>query len=196
MRPVPDIVMGEGFELFQRGNRWRGLCPLHDRGGRNPSFVAWETGWKCWSCGESGDGPAFIMKLKGMNFPEAMTYLGQELRRPTAQEKVQQAKERKKKAAAEWRERELARTLGVAIRCCHKTLRDITLGNLDGHALIIQQLSILESHHQILIDGSSGDKAAVMAEWQGVRLFKRTLLFKKSFNYCAWLRSVYKPPAG
>ena len=55
-RPVFDIVKSEGFELTERGSGWRGLCPLHDRDGRNLSFVAWETGFKCYSCGESGDG--------------------------------------------------------------------------------------------------------------------------------------------
>jgi hypothetical protein len=194
MRSVPAIVMGEGFELFQRGKNWRGLCPLHDRGGRNPSFVAWESGWRCWSCGESGDGPAFIMKLKGLNYPEAMTYLGQEMRRPSTQERAQQANERKKKADTEWRERELARTIGIAIRFCHEFLSDISPETLDDHAIVLQQLPTLEYQHQILVEGSSADKAAVMADWQGVRLFQRTLLFKKGFDFRAWLSSVNKPP--
>lgn len=122
MRPVPDMVMGEGFELFQRGNRWRGLCPLHDRGGRNPSFVAWETGWKCYSCGESGDGPAFIMRLKGMTFPQALVYLGEERPRPTRQEKLKRTMERNERAAARWNESNLAWTLGKMIRLCHEAL--------------------------------------------------------------------------
>ena len=163
-RPVFDIVKSEGFELTERGNGWRGLCPLHDRDGRNPSFVAWERGFKCFSCHESGNGPAFIMKLKGMSYPQALTYLGESVHRPNRQDKAKQAKERRDRAAARWQESELARTLGIAIRRCNEALIGITPDTLDEHALILQQLSILENHHQILIDGSSADKFAVIAD--------------------------------
>jgi len=112
MRPVWDIVKAEGFELTERGNGHRGLCPLHDKDGRNPSFVAWESGFKCYSCGESGDGPAFIMKLKGFNFPQALEYLGEDRPRPTRQDKAKLTRERTERAAARWQESELAPHLG------------------------------------------------------------------------------------
>ena len=163
-RSVPDILRAEGTELRQSGNTFRGICLLHDLDGRNPSFVCGETWWKCYSCGEGGDGPAFIMKLKGFNFPLALEYLGEEVKRPTRQDKTKQAKERREKAAARWIESELARTLGIAIRRCNETLIGITPETLDNHALILQQLLILEHHHQILIHGSPADKVAVMAE--------------------------------
>jgi hypothetical protein len=194
MRSVPDIIRAEGFELIKRGNGWRGLCPLHDRDGRNPSFVAWETGFKCYSCGESGDGIAFVMKLKSMNFPEANTYLGQPLQRPTTKEKAQRAKERKERLRAEWDEREQIRTIGIAIRRCYEALSDITPENLDDHALILQALPALEYQHQILIEGTLEDKAAVVTEWQGIRLFKRTLLFRRNFDFRAWLRATLQKP--
>ena len=197
MRPVPDIIMGEGFELFQRGDSWRGLCPLHDRGGRNPSFVAWEAGWKCWSCGESGDGPDFIMRLKGMNFPEAMTYLGQELRRPTAQEKAKRTVERKERAAARWDESNLAWTLGKMIRLCHGALRDISPENLDDHALILTEIQTLTFQHDLLIYGDKADREELVRELAGLSLFnRRALLFRRDFDCAAWARSLgrYQEP--
>jgi DNA primase len=180
MLPVPDIVMAEGFLLTQRGNGWRGMCPLHDKDGRNPSFVAWETGWKCYSCGESGDGIAFIMKLHRVNFPEALRLLGIDPVKPTAQEKREQARKRKERTEAEWRERELARTLGIAIRRCHEALRDITPETIDHFALILDQLTILHYQHNVLIYGDQADRAELVRDLTGLRLFSRTLLFKKT----------------
>jgi len=190
MQPVYDIVRGEGFELIQRGNGWRGLCPIHDRDGRNPSFAAWETGWKCYSCGEGGDGPAFVMKLKGFTFPQALEYLGESRQRPTRQDKAKQAKERRERAAARWNESELARTLGVAIRLCHEALQRITPDTLDEHALILTELETLNYQHDIMIHGDKADRAELVRELAGLRLFKRTLLFKKNFDFRAWLRRV------
>jgi DNA primase len=194
MRPVYDIVKSEGFELTERGHSWRGLCPLHDRDGRNFSFVCGDTWWKCFSCGEHGDGPALIMRLKGMTFPQALAYLGEERQRPTAQEKAQRAKESKAKAAAEWREREIARTLGITIRESHKMLLGITPESFTSpeFELLLSELSIVEYQHKILIEGDQEERAAVVRDLAGLRLFKRTLLFKKNFDFRAWLRATMK----
>jgi hypothetical protein len=69
MKTTADILRTEGMDLHQHGNTLRGLCPLHDRNGRNPSFTVWENGrWRCWSCGESGDRISLVMKLHGMTY--------------------------------------------------------------------------------------------------------------------------------
>jgi hypothetical protein len=194
LKATHEIVMAEGFELTQRGNGWRGLCPLHDRDGRNPSFACGEKWFKCYSCGASGDGIAFVMKLKNFTFPQALAHLGEDRQRPTQQEQAERAKERRDRAAARWKESELARTLGIAIRRCHEALRGITPNTLDDHTLILQSLPALEYQHQTLIDGTPGDKAAVVAEWRSVRLFKRTLLFKKNFDFRGLLRATLQKP--
>src|SRR3954469_22445205 len=62
----------------RRGERGRKLwwsCPLHQD--QNPSFAVdpgnpW---WKCWGCGESGDAATLVMRLQGLSFPEAVSYL-------------------------------------------------------------------------------------------------------------------------
>jgi hypothetical protein len=188
--PVFEIVKSEGFELHKRGNGWRGLCPIHDSDGRNPSFACGDTWWKCYSCGESGDGPAFIMKLKNMTFPQALSYLGVERRRPSRQQRAQLAKERRQRIKAEWAESDLAWAIGTTIRRCHVALKCITPGNFDNHALVLQQLSTLEYQHQFFIDGTPTDKAAVLADWKGTKLLKRNLLFKENFDFRAWVRRV------
>ena len=194
MRPVFSIVQAEGFELKQRGNTWRGLCPLHDRDGRNPSFVCGEDWFYCHSCKESGDGAAFIMRLKGFNYFYALEYLGEEVRIPSRQEKAKRDAERKQRAEAQWREREVARTLGVAIRRIHEAMTRITPETLDDYAPMLAELSHLEYQHDLMIHGTPEDKAAVVAEWHGIKLFERTLLFKKNFDYRKWLRATLQKP--
>ena len=64
----------------RRGERGRTLwwrCPLGTHEDRNPSFCVdpgkgW---WRCFGCGESGDAAALVMRLRGLTFPEAITFL-------------------------------------------------------------------------------------------------------------------------
>jgi len=193
VRPVHDIVIAEGFELTHRGSSWRGLCPLHDRAGRNPSFVAWDRGWKCWSCGESGDGPAFIMRLKGMTFPQALAYLGEKRRRPTRQEKAKLTRERKKREAAEWKERDLAWTLAKLIRTAGRTMQRITPETFDDYADIIDNLVTWERWHDVFVSGSKDDRAALMAELKDFPIFERGRLFQEDFNFRSWARETTMP---
>jgi DNA primase len=53
----------------------KGLCPFHDE--RTPSFhVRPNVGrWHCFGCGEGGDVIAFVQKIDGMAFTEAVEYL-------------------------------------------------------------------------------------------------------------------------
>jgi hypothetical protein len=193
MRPVYEIATAEGAELRQCGETFRGLCLIHDRDGSIPSFQCGEDWFKCYSCGASGDGIAFVMKLKNFTFPQALAYLGENRPRPTRQDKAKQAKERRERADAKWNESELARTIGIAIRLCHEALSDITPNNLDEHALILTESETLNYQHDIMINGDPAARAELVRELVGLRLFKRTLLFKKNFDFRGWLRSVNKP---
>lgn len=194
MRTVFEIVKAEGFTLIQRGSSWRGACPIHERGeGRSHPFVAWETGFKCWSCGESGDGPAFVMKLKGMSFPQALAYLGDERRRPTRQEKAKATRERKKRLAAEWKERDLAWTLAKLIRTARTAMLKMNTENFDDYAGIIDNVTTWERLHDVFVYGSKDDRAAMMGELKDFPIFKRGRLFREDFNFKAWLRQCNRP---
>jgi DNA primase len=62
--------------LKQSGSRWKGNCPFHNE--RTPSFYFQpEKGlWHCFgACQEGGDILAFVMKLEGLSFPEALREL-------------------------------------------------------------------------------------------------------------------------
>jgi hypothetical protein len=59
----------------ERGRRLWWSCPFHPD--RNPSFCVdpgkgW---WKCFGCGESGDAAALVMRLNGVKFPAAISFL-------------------------------------------------------------------------------------------------------------------------
>lgn len=168
----------------------RGLCPIHAE--KTPSFFVFEdkARFRCFGCGEGGDVHDFLKLTRGLSFKESKAFLGMATPQLTAQERREAERRTKERAALAWRERELARTLGIAIRTCHEALRDCTPDTLDDLALVLQELPALEYHHRLLIDGSPEDKAAVVAEWNGVRLFKRELLFRRDFNYAAWLSGI------
>lgn len=74
----PDIIQTiekEGVELKQRGRYHWACCPLHSE--RTPSFAVnpEKQRFYCYGCHASGDSIEFIMKYKGLSFPDALRYL-------------------------------------------------------------------------------------------------------------------------
>jgi hypothetical protein len=64
-----------GVELTKKGKSHTGLCPFHDD--KNPSLsVDRRKGlYNCFGCGESGDVFDLVQRMKGIPFPEALTFL-------------------------------------------------------------------------------------------------------------------------
>lgn len=71
-------VIGRYVQLKVRGRKAIGLCPFH--GERTPSFsVDMERGlWYCFGCGEGGSVYNFLMRIEGLNFPQAVKKLADE----------------------------------------------------------------------------------------------------------------------
>ncbi len=73
-----DIVniISEYVTLKKSGANFKGLCPFHNE--KTPSFMVNPELqiFKCFGCGESGDVFTFLEKFEGMEFPEALKYLG------------------------------------------------------------------------------------------------------------------------
>lgn len=76
---IVDLIQ-EYLPLKQAGSvSWKGLCPFHSE--KTPSFHVSRDRqiWHCFGCAEGGDCFAFVMRMEGMDFPEAMRHLGQKV---------------------------------------------------------------------------------------------------------------------
>ena len=69
-------VIKDFIELKKSGTNWMGLSPFNDE--KSPSFMVSPVKniWKDFSSGQGGNAISFLMKARGMNFPEAIKYLG------------------------------------------------------------------------------------------------------------------------
>lgn len=73
-----DVVelLQEYIQLKPAGtNSFKALCPFHHE--KTPSFVVSKDKqiWHCFGCGEGGDIFGFLMKMEGLEFPEALRVL-------------------------------------------------------------------------------------------------------------------------
>ena len=73
-----DIVsiIGEHVRLKRVGNSWRGPCPFHKGKGDNFSVMP-SGGYRCFVCDERGSVFTFAQKQLGLDFVEAVKYIGQ-----------------------------------------------------------------------------------------------------------------------
>lgn len=61
-------------KLKRSGFRMTGLCPFHEE--RTPSFFIFpDNHYHCYGCGAHGDSISFVMRLKNLNFVDAVRYL-------------------------------------------------------------------------------------------------------------------------
>jgi DNA primase len=79
IRSRTDIValIGEYVALKQRGASYLGLCPFHSE--KTPSFHVRRDRqfFHCFGCQESGDAVTFLMRVEGLNFPQAARQLAE-----------------------------------------------------------------------------------------------------------------------
>lgn len=66
----PEVFKAfHGGEMQRRGRFSVSLCPFHKE--NSPSFTIYDTGFKCYGCGEAGDSVAFVAKLLNLQPLEA-----------------------------------------------------------------------------------------------------------------------------
>lgn len=71
-----EEVVGDFVNLKKRGAHYVSLCPFHNE--KTPSFVV-SPGkgiYKCFGCGKAGNAVTFLQDHEGMNYPEALRFLG------------------------------------------------------------------------------------------------------------------------
>lgn len=73
---IVPVVEQEGITLKQRGRCLWACCPFHEE--KTASFIVNSIlqRYKCFGCGAQGDVIDFVMRLKGISFPDALQYLG------------------------------------------------------------------------------------------------------------------------
>ncbi|MFU8840148.1 MAG: DNA primase [Nitriliruptoraceae bacterium] len=100
LRAQADIVavVGEYTTLKRAGRSFKGLCPFHTE--RTPSFTVTPDGnfYNCFGCGVSGDIYDFLMRIEGLEFPEAVESLA---RRSGFQLRYEQMSARERRAVGE-----------------------------------------------------------------------------------------------
>lgn len=71
---ILDLI-GQYVHLKKTGRNYFGLCPFHSE--KSPSFAVHPEKrlFHCYGCGESGNVFTFLMKLEGLEFPEAVRLL-------------------------------------------------------------------------------------------------------------------------
>jgi DNA primase len=73
--PMPSLA-GRRVRLSKSGRNWKGLCPFHNE--KTPSFYVYEDSFHCFGCGAHGDAFAWLMRLEGLSFMEAVERLAGE----------------------------------------------------------------------------------------------------------------------
>jgi DNA primase len=77
VRQAIDIVdlVGSTVQLRRQGRNYVGLCPWHDDSRPSLQVNPQRQSFKCWVCDIGGDIFSFVMKMEGVEFPEALAML-------------------------------------------------------------------------------------------------------------------------
>ena len=104
-------IIGAFVRLQRQGKQYVGLCPFHTE--TRPSFsVSPEKGvFHCFGCGAGGDSLSFLMRLKGLTFPEALEEATRVLGLPPPQPLPDSSTTARLSKAAEWATRILVHWL-------------------------------------------------------------------------------------
>lgn len=73
---IVDLI-GDYLQLRREGRGYKALCPWHDDSRPSLQVNPERQSWKCWVCDIGGDIFSFVMKIEGLDFPEALAMLAE-----------------------------------------------------------------------------------------------------------------------
>jgi DNA primase len=157
----PDIlatIHREGFEPKQKGRAFWLSCPFHEDKTPSMKIGPDRQTFYCFSCQSGGDVIAFVQKLHGLAFKDALKYLNLKGNHPVKVNPNERTKRDLLKAFNSWRRKyyqELCRT-----RIAYKALtRDLkTLEQVELRAWIFDELPMIEYRLDILFNGNDEQK--------------------------------------
>jgi DNA primase len=72
---IVELVAKYNMQLRRQGRNFVALCPWHDDSRPSLQINPERQSWKCWPCDIGGDVFSFVMKMEGVDFPEALAML-------------------------------------------------------------------------------------------------------------------------
>lgn len=170
MENKPDIIAiieREGFTVKQKGRALWLSCPFHEDKTPSLKINPDKQTFYCFSCNSGGDSIAFIQKLHGLTFKEALNYLNIEGNHPVEINHKGQAKRQLLKAFRSW-EHEYLRRLTDYYREIYNLLKSCSdMEEIKLFAIDLHRLPIVEHHMEILFNGTDEEKYDL---YQGVKV--------------------------
>jgi len=147
-------VVSRSVRLIKRGREFTGLCPFHNE--KSPSFTVNDDKgfFHCFGCGAHGDVIGFVMRNRGLPFPEAVEQIAQEAGlavpqvRPEDRQKAEQSATLGKamEEGARWYEAQLQAASGSEARgylqrrgLQQKTIERFRLGYAPGSRTALKE---------------------------------------------------------
>ena len=72
---IVDLLSKYNLQIRRQGRGYVALCPWHDDTRPSLQINPERQSWKCWPCDIGGDIFSFVMKIEGVDFPEALAML-------------------------------------------------------------------------------------------------------------------------
>lgn len=169
MENKPDIIAiieREGFTAKQKGRALWLSCPFHEDKTPSLKINPDKQTFYCFSCNSGGDSIAFIQKLHGLTFKEALNYLNIEGNHPVKIDHKGQTKRQLLKAFRSW-EKEYLQRLTDYYREIYNLLKSCSdMEEIKLFAIDLHRLPIVEHHMEILFNGTDEEKYDL---YQGVK---------------------------
>ncbi len=121
--PTVEVVSRYGSgEIKNKYGKQVTFCPFHTE--KMPSFTIYPNNFKCYGCGAAGDNIAFVRKVMGLRFRDAVFFIAREFGYHAGQG-YEITTEKRKEIAARQRTREVAKDLEDWRKAAHRTLAEI-----------------------------------------------------------------------